>query len=57
MSTGITTILETLYAMFSNTKLVKEAHDKGAVIYLLDVFCNSELPANREKASEVRYES
>ena len=50
---GVTTILDTLYALFSNTKLVKEAHDKGAVIYLLDVFCNSELPANREKASEV----
>ena len=53
--TTVTTILDTLYAMFSNTKLVKEAHDKGAVIYLLDVFCNSDLPANREKAAEVRH--
>ena len=46
-------ILDTLYSMFSNTKLVKEAYDKGAVMYLLDVFCNSELPQNREKAAEV----
>ena len=37
-----TVILDTLYSLFSNTKLVKEAFDKGAVIYLLDVFCNAE---------------
>ena len=26
---------------------------QGAVIYILDVFCNSEVPANREKSAEV----
>ena len=76
-------ILDILYSVFSNTKLVKEAFDKvllcdflsslskplknvsnftnclifffsqGAVIYILDVFCNSEVPANREKSAEV----
>lgn len=47
------TILHTLYSVFSNTKLVREAHDKGAVLYLLDVFCNSEVPGYREKSAEV----
>ena len=48
MSTAATPlIMDTLYAVFSNTKLVKEAFDKGAVIYLLDVFCNSDIQANR----------
>lgn len=47
------TILHTLYSLFSNTKLVREAHDKGAVLYLLDVFCNSDVPGYREKSAEV----
>merc|ERR1719342_1324608 len=47
------TILDTLYSVFSNTKLVKEAFDKGAVIYILDVFCNSDDPQFREKSAEV----
>lgn len=34
-------ILDTLYALTSTTKIVKEALSKGAVIYLLDLFCNS----------------
>ncbi|XP_044264022.1 dnaJ homolog subfamily C member 13 [Tribolium madens] len=34
-------ILDTLYALMSTTKIVKEALSKGAVIYLLDLFCNS----------------
>jgi len=46
-------LLDTLYSLFSNTKLVKEAQDKGAVIYLLDIFCNSEIPGIREKTAEV----
>ena len=41
------TILETIYGLNSNTKLVKEAFEKGAVIYLLDVFCNSDVPGYR----------
>ena len=40
-------ILDILYSIFSNTKLVKEAFDKGAVIYILDVFCNSDVPGYR----------
>jgi len=46
-------LLDTLYSLFSNTKLVKEAHDKGAVIYLLGLFCNSEIANIREKTAEV----
>jgi len=46
-------ILDILYSIFSNTKLVKEAFDKGVVIYILDVFCNSDVPGYREKAAEV----
>merc|ERR1719341_2300226 len=46
-------ILHTLYSLFSNTKLVKEAQDRGAVVYLLDIFCNSEIPGIREKTAEV----
>lgn len=36
-----TQILDTLYALMSTTKIVKEALSKGAIIYLLDLFCNS----------------
>jgi len=32
---------------------VKEAHEKGAVLYLLDVFCNADMPGYREKCAEV----
>ena len=47
------TALNTLYALFSNTKLVREAHEKAAVLFLLDVFCNCETPGFRERAAEV----
>lgn len=46
-------ILDTLYALMSNTKIVKEALSKGAVIYLLDLFCNSTSPQVREKCAEL----
>ena len=46
-------ILETLYSLFSNTKLVRDAHDRGAVLYLLDLFCNGDMPGVREKTAEV----
>ncbi|XP_023328115.1 dnaJ homolog subfamily C member 13 [Eurytemora carolleeae] len=46
-------VLETLYSLFSNTKLVKEGQEKGTVLYLLDIFCNSEIPGIREKTAEV----
>ncbi|CAG2054418.1 unnamed protein product [Timema podura] len=47
------TILDTLYALMSTTKIVKEALTKGALIYLLDLFCNSSAPAVREKTAEL----
>jgi len=46
-------VLDTLYSLFSNTKLVREAHDKAAVLFLLDIFCNADTPGFREKAADV----
>lgn len=46
-------ILDTLYALTSSTKIVKEALNKGAVIYLLDLFCNSTNPQIRERCAEL----
>ncbi|KAK7507621.1 hypothetical protein BaRGS_00001556 [Batillaria attramentaria] len=45
--------LDTLFALMSNTKIVKEALAKGALIYLLDLFCNATNPAVREKTAEL----
>lgn len=45
--------LESLFALMSNTKVVKEAMAKGAVIYLLDLFCNETNPTVREKTAEL----
>lgn len=42
------TVLETLLPLMSNSKLVKDAMAKGAVIYLLDLFCNSSDSTIRE---------
>ncbi|XP_031784415.1 dnaJ homolog subfamily C member 13 isoform X2 [Nasonia vitripennis] len=46
-------ILETLYALMSTTKIVKDALNKGAVIYVLDLFCNSTNLQIRETAAEL----
>uniref|UniRef100_A0A3Q3W297 J domain-containing protein n=1 Tax=Mola mola TaxID=94237 RepID=A0A3Q3W297_MOLML len=46
-------VLETLYALTSNTKLVKEAMTKGALIYLLDLFCNCTHPQVRTQTAEL----
>uniref|UniRef100_A0A8C7UW68 J domain-containing protein n=1 Tax=Oncorhynchus mykiss TaxID=8022 RepID=A0A8C7UW68_ONCMY len=46
-------VLETLYALTSNTKIVKEAMAKGALIYLLDLFCNSTHPQVRSQTAEL----
>ncbi|CAG9813597.1 unnamed protein product [Phaedon cochleariae] len=46
-------ILETLYALMATTKIVKEALNKGAVIYLLDLFCNSTNPQVRQSCAEL----
>ncbi|KAH0503542.1 DnaJ-like protein subfamily C member 13 [Microtus ochrogaster] len=46
-------VLETLYALASNTKIIKEAMAKGALIYLLDMFCNSTHPQVRSQTAEL----
>ncbi|XP_058039930.1 dnaJ homolog subfamily C member 13 isoform X5 [Ahaetulla prasina] len=46
-------VLETLYALTSSTKIVKEAMLKGALIYLLDMFCNSTHPQVRSQTAEL----
>nr|XP_031831200.1 dnaJ homolog subfamily C member 13 [Nomia melanderi] len=46
-------ILETLYALMSSTKIVKDALSKGAVVYILDLFCNSSNTQIRETAAEL----
>ncbi|XP_072378328.1 dnaJ homolog subfamily C member 13 [Diabrotica undecimpunctata] len=45
--------LEALYALMATTKIVKEALNKGAVIYLLDLFCNSTNPNVRQTCAEL----
>lgn len=45
--------LETLYPLTSNTKLLKEALNKGALIYLLDLYCNATNPNVREQTAEL----
>ncbi|GBP27281.1 DnaJ homolog subfamily C member 13 [Eumeta japonica] len=45
--------LAALSALLANTTLVKEALAKGAVVYLLDLFCSSKLPETREAAVEI----
>ncbi|XP_053811379.1 dnaJ homolog subfamily C member 13 isoform X1 [Vidua macroura] len=46
-------VLETLYALTSSTKIIKEAMAKGALIYLLDMFCNSTHPQVRAQTAEL----
>ncbi|CAK1584790.1 unnamed protein product [Parnassius mnemosyne] len=45
--------LPALAALLASTALVREALAKGAVIYLLDLFCNSKIPETREAAAEL----
>ncbi|XP_037090468.1 dnaJ homolog subfamily C member 13-like isoform X2 [Pollicipes pollicipes] len=45
--------LDTLHALMSNTKIVKEGMNRGAVIYLLDLFCNATHPDVRNKTAEL----
>lgn len=51
--TGQVLALETLFALMSNTKIVKEALVKGGLVYLLDLFCNATNPTVREKTAEL----
>ncbi|KAB0803499.1 hypothetical protein PPYR_00469 [Photinus pyralis] len=46
-------ILATLHALMSTTKIVKESLSKGAVIYLMDLFCNSANQQIREMCAEL----
>lgn len=52
-SPGRQLTLETLYPLTSNTKLLKEALNKGALIYLLDLYCNATNPNVREQTAEL----
>ncbi|XP_043196340.1 dnaJ homolog subfamily C member 13-like isoform X3 [Amphibalanus amphitrite] len=45
--------LDTLHALMSNTKIVKDSMSRGAVIYLLDLFCNATHPDVRNKTAEL----
>ncbi|XP_031572111.1 dnaJ homolog subfamily C member 13-like [Actinia tenebrosa] len=45
--------VDTLHALCSNTKIVKEAMYKGALIYLMDLFCNGMNPTVRERSAEL----
>lgn len=46
-------VLETLSGLLNVPKMIKEGHSKGAVIYLLDLFCNSNNPQIRESCAEL----
>lgn len=45
--------VDTMHALCSNTKLVKETMYKGGLIYLLDLFCNGTNPTVRERSAEL----
>lgn len=46
-------VLETLSGLLNVQRMVKEAQAKGAVIYLLDLFCSSRNPQTREFCAEL----
>ncbi|KAL1438694.1 hypothetical protein MTO96_047883 [Rhipicephalus appendiculatus] len=46
-------VLDTLLPLVSNSRLVKEAIAKGAVVYLLDQWCNGTDETLRERAGEL----
>lgn len=46
-------VIEILHALFATMKIVKEALQKGAVIYLLDLYCNSGSSQIREMSAEL----
>lgn len=45
-------VLDTLSGLMNVQRLIKEAQLKGAVIYVLDIFCNGRIPQMRESAAE-----
>lgn len=46
-------VLETMSGLMNVQEMIKEAQNKGAVIYLLDMFCNSRNPLIREMCAEI----
>ncbi|XP_060515817.1 dnaJ homolog subfamily C member 13 [Cylas formicarius] len=46
-------VLDILRALMTNTKIVKESLNKGAVIYMLDLFCNSNDVRVRQSSAEL----
>lgn len=46
-------VLETLSGLMNVQEMIKEAQAKGAVIYLLEMFCNSRNPQLRELSAEI----
>lgn len=46
-------VLQTLSGLINVQEMIKEAQMKGAVIYLLDMFCNSRQPQIRELCAEI----
>lgn len=46
-------VLETLSGLLNVQRMVKEAQSKGAVIYLLDLFCSSRNPQIREFCADL----
>lgn len=46
-------VLETLSGLLNVQRMVKEAQAKGAVMYLLDLFCNARNPQIRELCAEI----
>lgn len=46
-------ILDTLYALVTVTKMVKEMLSRGGILYLIDLFCNSTRGEIRERIAEL----
>lgn len=46
-------VLETLSGLMNVQEMIKEAQTKGAIIYLLEMFCNSRNPHIRELSAEI----
>ncbi|XP_054738081.1 dnaJ homolog subfamily C member 13 [Anastrepha obliqua] len=46
-------VLETMSGLMNVQEMIKEAQNKGAIIYLLDMFCNSRNPQIREMCAEI----
>ena len=45
--------LDCIYALSSNSKIVKEMIQTGGILYLLNIFTNGTVPQTRQKAAEL----